>query len=219
MHHVFRPGGYSIEADIHLVESKVTDILHQGLYHSHRPLLECDQRVDIYWPSIQDCISISAYESINSDYSVLQETKYPTSTENSLVSISEADHHTGQAMQYSDDIEMWEFDQILDKSPLSALTADFAKFKERFVRMFEAGSNGPLYDSDNECNQSNYAKPQDRARVDTQQTQRHSAQVSEIKTAIQTKFLTLKNMLAIKSFAEVNPGKLERYLCCEKLVL
>ena len=54
-------------------------------------------------------------------------------------------------MQYSaDQIEMWDFEQIIDNSPLSALTADFARFKERFVRMFENGTSGPVYNSDSD---------------------------------------------------------------------
>lgn len=53
-------------------------------------------------------------------------------------------------MQYSDDIEMWDFEQILDSSPLTALTADFARFKQRFTRIFESNGNIPYADSDSE---------------------------------------------------------------------
>ena len=55
-----------------------------------------------------------------------------------------------QAMNYSDDIEMWDFEQILDNSPLSALTADFARFKQRFSKIFDSNSSIPSADSDSE---------------------------------------------------------------------
>jgi len=50
--------------------------------------------------------------------------------------------------QYSDDIEMWDFEQILDNSPLTTLTADFARFKRRFANIFHSSSSDiPYIDS------------------------------------------------------------------------
>lgn len=76
-------------------------------------------------------------------------------------------------MQYSaEDIEMWDLEQILDKSPLSALTADFARFKERFVKMFENGTSGPVYNTD--CEDERGGMPRLRAQtISTTKAEHH----------------------------------------------
>lgn len=59
---------------------------------------------------------------------------------NLLSSVTAHKPHTSLAdlpvMQYSNDVEMWEFDDRL-ASPLASLTADFARFKKRFAQLFE----------------------------------------------------------------------------------